>query len=271
MDIYGIIYCIENNINGKKYIGQTVRTLEKRVDEHFRHSNCAATRNRALYCAFNKYGKENFISYELDHSNNKEELDVKESYWINFYDTYLHHGYNMTAGEQIEKKNHESEDVSNRMSETLGGKEFSIYTLTGDFIRSTVSQTVLAKELDCAVQSINNCLKGIKTQVKECILIFNDELTDTLLSERIAKYNKGRKVHDFYVFDENDNYIGKWDNETKCQIDSGIARCYIHSSLINNNQHQRKGLHTNKLYYTENCPQELIEKLFTNKEDLYNE
>ena len=28
----GIIYCAENNVNGKSYIGQTIRTLEQRKE-----------------------------------------------------------------------------------------------------------------------------------------------------------------------------------------------------------------------------------------------
>lgn len=35
----GIIYSITNTVNGKKYIGQTVRPLEKRWTQHQRDSN----------------------------------------------------------------------------------------------------------------------------------------------------------------------------------------------------------------------------------------
>ena len=34
----GVIYCLENKINGSKYIGQTVQ-LKVRLKEHIQHGN----------------------------------------------------------------------------------------------------------------------------------------------------------------------------------------------------------------------------------------
>lgn len=58
------LYCIENALNGKKYVGFTSRDVESRVNEHF-HQAKYEYYNSKLYRAINKYGKENFKFYEL--------------------------------------------------------------------------------------------------------------------------------------------------------------------------------------------------------------
>jgi group I intron endonuclease len=142
--MFGIIYCIENTINGYKYIGQTSKTLEERVAEHYKFSKYEYSQGRALYQAINKYGKENFIAYEVDVANTQEELDEKETYWIEKFNTYLGRGYNMSPGGQLERKNHANQEISNKLSETFGGREFLVYDMEGNFIKSVVSQTAFA-------------------------------------------------------------------------------------------------------------------------------
>lgn len=174
----GIIYCIENTVNGHKYIGQTIRTLERRIGEHFSSFDKEYNKNRALYCAINKYGKENFISSKIDKAETQEELDTKETYWIKKENSFLGKGYNMTAGGQVEKYNHSNQEISDKLSETLGGKEFMIFDIEGNYIRSTTSQTLFCDEIGCCTASVNNCLKGKKTMLKGYFLIFTHEFSE---------------------------------------------------------------------------------------------
>ena len=46
-----------------------------------------------FYRAIRKYGKENFIIEKIDESDNQEDLDEKEFYWINYYNS-VNNGYN---------------------------------------------------------------------------------------------------------------------------------------------------------------------------------
>lgn len=87
---YGIVYCINNIINDKKYIGITTRTIDERFNEH-----CKA--NSIIGKAILKYGKNNFRIYQLDIADNKQSLFELEKYFINKYDTYKN-GYNATIG-----------------------------------------------------------------------------------------------------------------------------------------------------------------------------
>ena len=53
----GYIYLITNKINGKQYIGQTVKTVQKRWSRHLADSK---NFDFYFYKAIRKYGKENF-------------------------------------------------------------------------------------------------------------------------------------------------------------------------------------------------------------------
>ena len=86
----GIIYLIENQINHKKYVGLTTRNLEIRWKEHMRHSS------QTIDKAIQKYGKDNFTIKKIDECPD-EELDEKEKYWIQYFNS-VEEGYNITTG-----------------------------------------------------------------------------------------------------------------------------------------------------------------------------
>lgn len=92
----GIIYCITNTINQKKYIGKSFSTIEKRFKEHLSDSNKKRCNNRPLYKAISKYGKE-YFTIELLGTFPEKELIAKEMEFIQKYDTYKK-GYNATLG-----------------------------------------------------------------------------------------------------------------------------------------------------------------------------
>lgn len=92
------IYKITNLINNKVYIGQSV-DIAKRWSAHKHPQNNEKT---ALQAAFHKYGIENF-QFEIIEECKEDELNDKEMYWIEFYNSYNDGGYNMTRGGE---KNH---------------------------------------------------------------------------------------------------------------------------------------------------------------------
>ena len=83
-----IIYKTINIINNFIYIGQ-----DKNNNPNYYGSGLI------LNNAIKKYGKENFKKEILEYCNSKEQLNQKEIYWINFYNsTNRNIGYNITMG-----------------------------------------------------------------------------------------------------------------------------------------------------------------------------
>ena len=90
------IYKIINDINGKIYIGKTAFTIERRWKEHCQDAKRSSKEHRPLYSAINKYGIENF-HIEIVEECTLEELDEKERFWIESYNSFSN-GYNATIG-----------------------------------------------------------------------------------------------------------------------------------------------------------------------------
>ena len=89
------VYMHTNKINGKKYIGQTCRELEKRWGKN----GCEYENSPHFYNAILKYGWDNFFHEILFTGLNHEQADKMESYLINFYKSNnKKFGYNIRGG-----------------------------------------------------------------------------------------------------------------------------------------------------------------------------
>lgn len=75
----GSIYKITNTINNKVYIGQTIKPVEKRFQQHKNNYTKPYFSQLVLYKAFNKYGIENFTFEEIEKVDNNM-LDEREKY-----------------------------------------------------------------------------------------------------------------------------------------------------------------------------------------------
>lgn len=88
------IYQIQNDVNGKLYVGKTERSIQERFQEHCRAAFYKRNEKRPLYAAIRKYGKEHFHVSLLEETDSPEE---REEYWIETLGTFKY-GYNATKG-----------------------------------------------------------------------------------------------------------------------------------------------------------------------------
>ena len=93
------IYKIENKVNHKCYIGQSI-DIERRWRGHKRAA-IAETHSEyhtPVHSAMRKYGLENF-DFSVIEVCSKEELNEREIYWIAFYESLVSQkGYNLSPG-----------------------------------------------------------------------------------------------------------------------------------------------------------------------------
>lgn len=117
MKITGI-YCIENLINGKKYVGQGLN-VEKRMWQS--HKGCVV-----LLHALSLYGSDNFKRYVVEYCP-KENLEEREKYYIKSLKSHVSEGgYNISWGGNapFTDRTH-SEETIQKMKKSGKNKIFS--------------------------------------------------------------------------------------------------------------------------------------------------
>ena len=139
------IYIIKNDINDKVYIGKTEFSIEKRFKEHLFDSNKQQAKNRPLYRAISKYGKEHFWVEELEECSSQLAND-REKYWIKQYNSY-YNGYNATLGG-------DGSIIINRQ------KVLSLYDSD-----SFLCASEIAKKMDCSIDSVKTIVEQYRDNV----------------------------------------------------------------------------------------------------------
>lgn len=91
------IYKIENLVNGKIYIGQSIH-IERRWQEHCRNSS-----KSLISKAIKKYGKENFLFSILEEVSDINTLNELESKYIRNFNSLIPNGYNVIIEDNFSK------------------------------------------------------------------------------------------------------------------------------------------------------------------------
>lgn len=132
------IYKIENLINGKVYIGQSIN-ISKRWSVHKFHGT-HTTNNSHLYLSMRHYGINNF-SFEVIEYCPIESLNEREQYWIQFYNsTDREKGYNIRAGGN------------------QGGAYYDYSPIYQEWLKGTLCKDI-AKKFNCSNDAVTNALR----------------------------------------------------------------------------------------------------------------
>lgn len=92
------IYQIRNLVNNKLYIGSTVSGFSKRKTYHLMLLRKNQHHSQILQKSFNKHGENNFIFEIIEICQNKDNILIREQYWMDFYKCYdPKFGYNINS------------------------------------------------------------------------------------------------------------------------------------------------------------------------------
>ena len=184
----GYIYLITNQINNKKYVGKTTKSIKERWEEHLKDSKKEKCEIRPLYRAIRKYGIENFTIEEIEKCNIIS-LSEKEQYWIKYYNTY-EDGYNAT----------------------LGG-DGSILLDYDEIIKvylTTHNASEVARVLGCCKDSVYKILKANDIPIYSA-----GDVTKIKTSKRVAQYDK------------NGNFIKEYPSYSDAELAMGNTQRHI--------------------------------------------
>lgn len=244
------IYCIENLIDCKKYIGLSC-DIKRRFIEHKSHLNNGTHKNRHLQFAWDKYGQNNFKFYIIELCE-IQDLDEREIYYISKFNTQDQScGYNIESGGHKNKSL--SDETKNKISAALQGRVFSeehkqkIAEANKLRIISDNQRLNMSKH-HADIKGENNPMYGKhhSEETKEKIRLSKSNLSDDI-RRKIGEKSKGRvhtedtkkKISDaisgskhprcrpVYCPELNEEFWGAKEAENKY----GIKACYITACL----------------------------------------
>lgn len=122
----GCVYLVTNKVNGRLYVGMTVRVLRQRKYEHKSHAAQGA--NDVFARAIRKYSFEKFSWRVLYRSNDRALLEKAERRHIKNKNTRVPNGYNLVDGGYGSDSYDVSDVTKAKISKTLTGKKASLAT-----------------------------------------------------------------------------------------------------------------------------------------------
>ena len=195
----GYIYKITNIINNKIYIGQTIKSVKHRWNQHKRNARYSIENkvyDHHLARAILKYGTDSFIVETIEDiiaDNRKllaDTLNEKETYYIEFYNSF-YNGYNSTLGGAGTRGTIES----------LSGQSKPIiqYDLDGNKIGEWPCLAKAAREIGLAEDSIRKIANGYKKYCHklECTWRWKDDpkkLPIIVDVNRVLQYDLNHKL-----------------------------------------------------------------------------
>ena len=149
-----VIYKITNIINNRGYVGQTMHSPEKRWKNHLYVAKTDGP--MVISRAIRKYGEKNF-KFEVIEECLAEEINSRETHWIEYHDTF-HNGYNSSMGGEgsglgVKRK---------RGAVHPHAKAVDCYDLEGKYLCTYGSRGEAAWETARTnnSESINSCIDG---------------------------------------------------------------------------------------------------------------
>jgi group I intron endonuclease len=200
------IYKLTNTLNNKIYIGLTTETISERCRKRIAEAKYRESRNSYILNAIRKHGSEVFKVEQLDTANTLEELQQKEIFYIQQYNsTNRNIGYNLTKGGEGNLGLKMSDETKEKIRQRRLGNKWS------DERKLKHSETLKSKNIDHS-KGIENCkLHNLKISKKVGkfdldlkLIISYDSITDTAINENISRSNLQRYLRKNRLKDKKD-------------------------------------------------------------------
>lgn len=233
------IYKIENKINGKVYIGQSI-DINTRWYNHIKELDGNRHHNEHLQHAWNKYKEDNFEFVVIEECT-IENIDEQEIYWIDYYKALNpNYGYNMTAGGQGIHGYSWSDEDKERLSKIQNPDPVLQIDLKGNVVERWRSGSYAARATGYPASGIMNCVRddGDQYQAHGYIWLYEKVFCDKNfnIQEYISTYIKERQR--IFQYDLYGNLIKIWGNTSEIIAYFGkkskeyktIFRCLKHTA-----------------------------------------
>lgn len=206
--MYGIIYKVTNQQNKKIYIGQTIQTLTERKNKHYYKARQINEYNTHFINALRKYPKESFVWEVIDEAQSQDELNNKEKYWINYYNS-IEKGYNTKDGG-------ETIIVTEKFLKQCGSHPFYAFDLKGNKLGEFLNQREFARQHHMSKGDIYRMLNNQLYYSNGVICISKDSFTKQRLQECV-EVAKGKTTPFIARKIETGEVFGPFTNKTKCK------------------------------------------------------
>jgi group I intron endonuclease len=173
----GIIYILENKLNGKCYVGKTTKPFNKRFRAHQQSHSIIGS-------ALRKYGVNSFNKTLLDVP--EEKLDEIEREYIQKYNSKSPNGYNLTDGG--EGLINPTEEVRNKIGEASKGRKVSIE------VRKKISESLRGVNTWMKGRTLSEETKKKIGRKKEKNSFFGKRHTEESI-QKMSEAHKGKTSH----------------------------------------------------------------------------
>ena len=181
------IYKIENQLNKKCYIGQSIN-----IEHRFAKHKCAKD-DFYIHRALKKYGIENF-TFKILEECSQNELNDKEQFYIKTYNSLVPNGYNMIPG-------------GSNGAGLAKGKSICQYSLNGDFIASYSSAKEASEKTKLSHGTICACCRGERNHTGGYQWRYSNSLLPLKKFQKIVQ-TKTKKI--IQQIDMNNNIINEY-------------------------------------------------------------
>jgi len=142
----GIIYKVENVLNGEVYIGATTDSLKERKRDHLKRAK--REENNKFHMAMSVYGTWIFSWKQIDKANSINELAEKEKQYIIKYNS-KEDGYNSDLGGGFKKTVYQYNLSKGELISSYDSLESAAYSINSD-----------KKQISKVCLSVNKTFKG---------------------------------------------------------------------------------------------------------------